>query len=102
MCSLEVRKPKEKRKPVAFAPKPAPKPTAFRAYAGRRAEEIRAEGEARAAKYLEQMQEEPELATFLVWLDALQRSLSKTTLILPWNAALSALCAWHGRPNRRR
>ena len=63
----------------------------LRAYAGRRAEEIRAEGEARAAKYLEQMQEEPELATFLVWLDALQRSLSKnTTLILPWNAA-----PWH-------
>ena len=63
----------------------------IRAYAGRRAEEIRAEGEARAAKYLEQMQEEPELATFLVWLDALQRSLSKnTTLILPWNAA-----PWH-------
>ena len=49
----------------------------------------RAEGEARAAKYLEQMQEEPELATFLVWLDALQRSLSKYHLILPWNAA------WH-------
>ncbi|MEC8114457.1 MAG: SPFH domain-containing protein, partial [Planctomycetota bacterium] len=63
----------------------------IRAYTGRRAEEIRAEGEARAAKYLEQMQEEPELATFLVWLDALQRSLSKnTTLILPWNAA-----PWH-------
>ena len=48
----------------------------IRAYAGRRAEEIRAEGEARR-RVSGANAKEPELATFLVWLDALQRSLSK-------------------------
>jgi membrane protease subunit HflC len=56
----------------------------IRAFAGQRAAEIRALGEREAAKYLEQMNEDPDLAMFLAWLDALERTLSRnTTVILP-------------------
>lgn len=59
----------------------------IRAFATQRAEEIRAQGEVQAAKYLEQMsqdEESEELAVFLVWLSALERALGdNTTVILP-------------------
>ena len=54
----------------------------IRAFANQRAEEIRAEGDILAATYLEQMSEDEELAIFLVWIDALQRSLSDTTTFI--------------------
>jgi len=56
----------------------------IRAFAAQRAEEIRAEGELQSARYLEQMNEDPELATFLVWLDTLRQALSdRTTFVMP-------------------
>ena len=61
------------------------------AFASQRAEDIRAEGEAQAAEYLQQMGEDEELAIFLAWLDALETSLSEnTTLVLESNVA-----PWH-------
>ncbi len=61
------------------------------AFASQRAEDIRAEGEAQAAEYLQQMGEDEELAIFLAWLDALETSLSQnTTLVLESNVA-----PWH-------
>ena len=52
------------------------------AFASQRAEDIRAEGEAQAAEYLQETKDE-ELAIFLAWLDAVETALSKnTTLIL--------------------
>ena len=61
------------------------------AFASQRAEDIRAEGEAQAAEYLQQMGEDQELAIFLAWLDALETSLSQnTTLVLESNVA-----PWH-------
>lgn len=58
------------------------------AFASQRAEDIRAEGEAQAAEYLQQMGEDEELAIFLAWLDALETSLSQnTTLVLESNTA---------------
>jgi len=61
------------------------------AFASQRAEDIRAEGEAQAAEYLQQMGEDAELAIFLAWLDALETSLSEnTTLVLESNVA-----PWH-------
>jgi membrane protease subunit HflC len=61
------------------------------AFASQRAEDIRAEGEAQAADYLQQMGEDEELAIFLAWLDALETSLSQnTTLVLESNVA-----PWH-------
>jgi membrane protease subunit HflC len=61
------------------------------AFASQRAEDIRAEGEAQAAEYLQQMGEDEELAIFLAWLDAIETSLSEnTTLVLETNVA-----PWH-------
>ena len=61
------------------------------AFASQHAEDIRAEGEAQAAEYLQQMGEDEELAIFLAWLDALETSLSQnTTLVLESNVA-----PWH-------
>ena len=61
------------------------------AFASQQAEDIRAEGEAQAAEYLQQMGEDEELAIFLAWLDALETSLSQnTTLVLESNVA-----PWH-------
>jgi modulator of FtsH protease HflC len=56
----------------------------IRAFANQRAAEIRAVGSKNAAQYLTLMNEEPGLAIFLTWLDALESSLSRyTTLIIP-------------------
>lgn len=61
------------------------------AFANQRAEEIRAQGDALAATYLEQMSEDQDLAIFLVWIDALEKSLSNsTTFILEQDVA-----PWH-------
>ena len=61
------------------------------AFASQRAEDIRAEGEAQAAEYLQQMGEDEELAIFLAWLDAVEASLSQnTTLVLE-----SDVAPWH-------
>lgn len=63
----------------------------IRAFANQRAEEIRAEGDILAATYLTQMSEDEELAIFLVWIDALKRSLRDTTTYIiepstaPWH-----------------
>jgi membrane protease subunit HflC len=63
----------------------------IRAFANQRAEEIRAQGDAEAAEYLQQMSVDEELAIFLVWIDALERSLSATTTfvlepdVAPWH-----------------
>ena len=58
------------------------------AFASQRAEDIRAEGEAQAAEYLQQMGEDEELAIFLTWLDAVETSLSEnTTLVLESDVA---------------
>jgi membrane protease subunit HflC len=63
----------------------------IRAFANQRAEEIRAAGEEQAAEYLREMSQDPELATFLVWLDALEQALSShTTVVLPTSTA-----PWH-------
>ena len=53
----------------------------LRAFADRRAEEIRGIGEARAAEYIEQMNVNPELAIFLVDLEALKASLESYTTV---------------------
>jgi len=61
------------------------------AFAAQRAQEIRTEGEELAARYLAEMGEDEQLAIFLLWLDALERSLSEnTTYVLdtaesPWH-----------------
>lgn len=49
------------------------------AFAAQRAQEIRADAERDAAKYIEELAEDPELAIFLEWKDALERSLSQYT-----------------------
>lgn len=61
------------------------------AFARQRAEEIRAVGNEEAAKYIQQMSEDEDLAIFLVYLDALEASLSeRTTMVLPADMA-----PWH-------
>ncbi len=61
------------------------------AFASQRAEDIRAEGEAQAAEYLQEMGKDEELAIFLAWLDAVETALSKnTTLVLE-----SDVAPWH-------
>lgn len=63
----------------------------IRAFAELRAEEIRAAGNEEAARYIAQMAEDVELATFLVHLQALDRALSEqTTVVLP-----TAFSPWH-------
>lgn len=63
----------------------------IRAFANQRAEEIRAQGDAEAARYLKEMSQDEELAIFLVWIDALEKSLSdNTTFILQTDVA-----PWH-------
>ncbi|MCZ6837558.1 MAG: SPFH domain-containing protein [Planctomycetota bacterium] len=58
------------------------------AFANQRAEEIRAQGDIRAARYLDDMSEDEDLAVFLVWIDALERILNEnTTFILETNVA---------------
>lgn len=68
-----------------------------------RAKEIRAEGEAEAAQILPVFQRNPELATFLLRLDALEQSLKeRATLILDQQTPPFDLFggAWTNRPNR--
>ena len=61
------------------------------AFASQRAEDIRAEGEAQAAEYLQEMGKDEDLAIFLAWLDAVESSLSRnTTLVLE-----SDVAPWH-------
>lgn len=61
------------------------------AFARQRAEEIRAVGNEEAARYIQQMSEDEELAIFLVSLDALEASLSQRT-----TAVLEAdMAPWH-------
>jgi membrane protease subunit HflC len=61
------------------------------AFASQRAQEIRTEGEELAARYLSEMAEDEELAVFLLWLDALEQSLSQNTTYVidtavePWH-----------------
>ncbi|MCP4759064.1 MAG: hypothetical protein GY894_11040 [Planctomycetes bacterium] len=61
------------------------------AFAAQRAQEIRAEGEELGARYLAEMGEDEQLAIFLLWIDALERSLSdNTTYVIdtadaPWH-----------------
>jgi membrane protease subunit HflC len=53
-------------------------------FASQRAEEIRAAGNARAGELLKALNEEPDLAMFLAWKDALEQALSdNTTVIIP-------------------
>lgn len=61
------------------------------AFARQRAEEIRAVGNEEAARYIQQMSEDEDLAIFLVSLDALEASLSqRTTAVLE-----SDMAPWH-------
>ncbi len=56
----------------------------IRSFANQRAEEIRSAGNKDAAKYIEAMGQDQELAIFLAWLDTLQASLSdQTTFVVP-------------------
>ncbi|MDP7029990.1 MAG: SPFH domain-containing protein [Phycisphaerales bacterium] len=61
------------------------------AFASQRAQEIRTDGEELAAKYLADMGRDEQLAVFLLWLDALERSLSQNTTYVidtavePWH-----------------
>ncbi|MBS0186738.1 MAG: hypothetical protein JSS51_01640 [Planctomycetes bacterium] len=56
----------------------------IQAFARRRADEIRAQGDSEARQYFEQMNESPELAVFLRNVDFIKNTLSKrTTLVLP-------------------
>jgi membrane protease subunit HflC len=61
------------------------------AFASQRAQEIRTDGEELAARYLAKMGEDEELAVFLLWLDALEKSLSQNTTYVidtavePWH-----------------
>ena len=52
------------------------------AFASQRAQEIRTEGEERAATYLSDMNQDEELALFLIWLDTLEKALSDNTTIM--------------------
>ena len=52
------------------------------AFASQRAQEIRTQGEEHAASYLAQMNEDEELAVFLIWLDTLEKALSENTTIM--------------------
>jgi membrane protease subunit HflC len=60
------------------------------AFAAQRAQEIRTKSEERAAAYLAQMSQDEELAVFLIWIDTLEKSLSRNTTVLletdqmPW------------------
>ncbi len=54
----------------------------LRAFADQRSEEIKGMANQRAAEYLEQMSENEQLAIFLVWLDALTKSLKDTTTLI--------------------
>jgi regulator of protease activity HflC (stomatin/prohibitin superfamily) len=61
------------------------------AFASQRAQEIRARGEEQAAEYLQQMSRDENLAVFLIWLDALEKALSRNTTVIletdfaPWH-----------------
>ena len=60
------------------------------AFAERFAGAIRLEGDAEAAQYLTQFKEDPELATFLRWTEALERMLKhRTTFVLSTEQVLS-------------
>lgn len=60
------------------------------AFAGQRAQEIRTKSEERAAAYLAQMNQDEELAIFLIWIDTLEKALARNTTVLletdqmPW------------------
>lgn len=61
------------------------------AFASQRAQEIRTEGEELAAGYLAEMGKDEQLAIFLLWVDALEKSLSEnTTFIIDTN-----MQPWH-------
>ncbi|MDP7070036.1 MAG: SPFH domain-containing protein [Phycisphaerales bacterium] len=61
------------------------------AFAAQRAQEIRTEGEELGAHYLSEMGEDEQLAIFLLWIDALERSLSdNTTYVID-----TAVAPWH-------
>ncbi len=61
------------------------------AFAEQRAQEIRTRADERSARYLEEMSQDEELAVFLIWLDTLQKALSKNTTVIidtdfaPWH-----------------
>lgn len=61
------------------------------AFASQRAQEIRTRGEEQAAKYLQQMSQDEDLAIFLIWLDALDQALAENTTVIletdfaPWH-----------------
>ena len=61
------------------------------AFASQRAQEIRTRGEEQAAKYLQQMSQDEDLAIFLIWLDALEQALAENTTVIletdfaPWH-----------------
>ena len=61
------------------------------AFASQRAQEIRTEGEELAARYLAEMGKDEQLAIFLLWVDALEKSLSENTTFIidtdmkPWH-----------------
>jgi membrane protease subunit HflC len=61
------------------------------AFASQRAQEIRTEGEELAAHYLTEMGKDEQLAIFLLWIDALEQSLSENTTFIidtdmkPWH-----------------
>jgi len=61
------------------------------AFASQRAQEIRTEGEELAAHYLAEMGKDEQLAIFLLWIDALEQSLSENTTFIidtdmkPWH-----------------
>lgn len=60
----------------------------IRTFASQLADEIRTAGNKDAAKYIEMMGEEPGLAIFLTWLDALEATLSEqTTYVVPTTGA---------------
>ena len=66
------------------------------AFANQRAEEIRAAADEEAAQYLADMNEDAQLAIFLIWLDTLEQSLRQNTTIFltdelaPWHMLNSA------------
>lgn len=62
----------------------AEKASKIRAFADRLAEEIKAEGEKAAANAIAELNEEPEFAKLLVWLDALEQTAARnSTFFIP-------------------
>ena len=61
------------------------------AFARQRAQEIQTSADERSARYLTEMSEDEELAIFLIWIDTLEKALSKNTTVIldtdfaPWH-----------------